>query len=312
MSFLYAALVNKQLIYATHYQPQKLDKLKCPKCLKKVRFVKANGKTPYFKHLAKIVVNDETAEHQALKKQLFVILTDIYPHVSLEKALPNQKVRPDILIKGRNRQLAIEIQCSPLSEASHQFRHNHYRQFGLEDIWLVGKKLHLNQRLGKKHIRFLRYQKNLGFYLIELHLDSQEIKLKYQIMRQDFATIARYQVKTVSLTKHGFNQLLSFMKTEQTMKNYPPIPLKWDKYQKELETIKRLAYANGYNVKKLLDECYTSYRQPYFLSSETTAKSKIKLGLADDLTIYLPIALRHLNPEVIRQKKSRQIRELLY
>ncbi|MGX4645306.1 competence protein CoiA [Holzapfeliella sp. JNUCC 80] len=307
---MYAALVNNNLIYAVNYQPQKVDKVQCPKCLATVQFLNPNGKKPYFKHLARAISNDETVEHQQLKAQVYNSLMPIYSDVSLEKTLPSDKVRPDILIIEEKTQIAIEVQCSPLSESIHQDRHHYYRKLGIEDIWLVGEKLHLRQTLAKKQIQFLRYQKNLGFYLIELHLVSHKIKLKYHIMRHDFSTRAHYQLQEFDLDSQGFKQLSLFIKQPHQLFNYQKIPIKWHKKQKELETIKRLAYANGYNLKKLLAECYTSYRQPYYLSSETTATIKTKLGLPNEVTVYLPIALRHLDGHVIEQKKSRQLSQL--
>ncbi|WP_056974366.1 competence protein CoiA [Holzapfeliella floricola] len=307
---MYAALVNKKLIYAVNYQPQKANKLECPKCLGMVRFIKSKGKKPYFKHFSKVSKNDETYEHRQLKQQIYHILNKIYPEVFLEKTISSDKVRPDILIKQKTQKLAIEIQCSPLGEQIHEYRHNYYRQFSIKDIWLVGEKLHLHQRLAKKHIRFLRYQKNLGFHLFELHLNSQKIKLKYHIMRQDLSTKVNYHMQVFGLNSSGINQLIKFVKQDRRIKRYQELPIKWHKNQKELETIKHLAYANGYNFKKLLAECYTSYRQPYFLSSETTEKIKAKIGISNDIVVYLPITLRHLDSKRIEEKKNWQFHEL--
>ncbi len=84
----------------------------------------------------------------------------------------------DVLV---NETLALEIQCSSLPIQRLQERTKAYHEKGFEVLWLLGKKLWLKERLTSLQKQFLRFSQNMGFYLWELDLDKQILRLRYLI-----------------------------------------------------------------------------------------------------------------------------------
>ena len=62
----------------------------------------------------------------------------------LEYSLPEIQQVADVLVNGK---LALEVQCSPLSQKLLGDRSQGYRSQGYQVIWLLGEKLWLKERL---------------------------------------------------------------------------------------------------------------------------------------------------------------------
>ena len=85
----------------------------------------------------------------------------------------------DLLVVDKN--LALEVQCSPLSLERLKERSDAYRSHGYQVYWLLGEKLWLKERLTKLQAGFLYFSQNRGFHLWELDLTKKELRLQYLI-----------------------------------------------------------------------------------------------------------------------------------
>lgn len=153
----------------------------CPGCKGEVRLRQGKVVRPHFahKHLAdcSFQTENESAEHLELKGALYRWAVANSP-VILERYLSDLGQVTDLFIGDK---LALEVQCSPLSQVRLCQRSQAYRSKGYEVLWLLGKKLWLGQRLTALQKQFLYFSKNLGFYAWELDWDKQELRLKYLI-----------------------------------------------------------------------------------------------------------------------------------
>ena len=83
----------------------------------------------------------------------------------MEYPIPELKQIADIFI---NKQLALEVQCSPISCELLRERSNGYRSLGIQVLWLLGEKLWLKERLTKLQRDFLYFSQvgysNVGYF----------------------------------------------------------------------------------------------------------------------------------------------------
>ena len=168
------------LLNAMEKQPSLGDQLFCPACSGEVRFKNGRVMRPHFAHISlencSSYAENESAEHLNLKAGLY----------SWGKQIA------DLLIDDR---IALEIQCSPLSQERLEERTLSYRQHGYPVLWLLGKKLWLKQSLTKLQKDFLYFSQNMGFHLWELDEKKQELRLKY-LIHEDLHGRAQYKVKS--------------------------------------------------------------------------------------------------------------------
>ena len=133
---------------------------------------------------------NEGPEHLENKKRLFYWAKK-NDEVEMEYPIPELKQIADIFI---NKQLALEIQCSPISCDLLRERSNGYRSLGIQVLWLLGEKLWLRERLTKLQRDFLYFSNNMGFHLWELDQQRDILRLKYMI-HQDLKGNLYYQIR---------------------------------------------------------------------------------------------------------------------
>ena len=97
--------------------------------------------------------------------------------------------------------LALEVQCSRLSQQRLRERTCAYHQAGYEVRWLLGEELWLNGRLTDLQRDFLYFTAKIGFHLWELDWKREEIRLKYLIYEDIFGKVY-YLTKAWSLTEN--------------------------------------------------------------------------------------------------------------
>ena len=169
----------------------------CPACGTSVRLRKGKNVRTHFAHesLKKcdFFHENEGSEHLENKKRLFYWARK-NAKVEMECLIPELKQIADIFI---NKQLALEIQCSPISCDLLRDRSNGYRSLGIQVLWLLGEKLWLRERLSKLQRDFLYFSNNMGFYVWELDHKQQVLRLKY-LLHQDLKGKLHYQVKEFS------------------------------------------------------------------------------------------------------------------
>lgn len=183
------------LLNAMENQPSLGEQLFCPACSGAVRFKKGRVMRPHFAHISlgkcSFYAENESAEHLNLKAGLYSWGKQSQ-EVQVEAFLPEIRQIADLLIDGR---IALEVQCSPLSQERLEERTLSYRQQGYQVLWLLGKKLWLKQSLTRLQKDFLYFSQNMGFHLWELDEKKQELRLKY-LIHEDLHGRAQYKVKS--------------------------------------------------------------------------------------------------------------------
>ena len=166
----------------------------CPACGTSVRMRKGKNVRRHFAHesLKKcdFFHENEGPEHLENKKRLFYWARK-NAKVEMECLIPELKQIADIFI---NKQLALEIQCSPISCDLLRDRSNGYQSLGIQVLWLLGEKLWLRERLSKLQRDFLYFSNNMGFHIWELDHKKQVLRLKY-LLHQDLKGKLYYQIR---------------------------------------------------------------------------------------------------------------------
>lgn len=179
----------------------------CPACGARVRLRKGKNVRTHFAHesLKKcdFFHENEGPEHLENKEQLFYWAKK-NDEVEMEYPIPELKQIADIFI---NKQLALEVQCSPISWELLRERSNGYRSLGIQVLWLLGEKLWIKERLTQLQRDFLYFSHNMGFHLWELDHKRRVLRLKY-LLHQDLKGKLHYQVKEFSYGKENLLEIL--------------------------------------------------------------------------------------------------------
>lgn len=122
---------------------------------------------------------NESAEHLGLKAELYKAISK-GAKVEIEHVLEEIGQIADVFVSER---LALEVQCSRLSEKRLIERSQAYQRAGIHVLWLLGEKLWLGKKISPLQEQFLQFSKNMGFYYLELDHKQRLIRLKYLIYR---------------------------------------------------------------------------------------------------------------------------------
>ena len=217
----------------------------CPACGAHVRLRKGKNVRTHFAHesLKKcdFFHENEGPEHLENKEQLFYWAKK-NDEVEMEYPIPELKQIADIFI---NKQLALEVQCSPISCELLRERSNGYRSLGIQVLWLLGEKLWIKERLTQLQRDFLYFSNNMGFHIWELDHKRQVLRLKY-LLHQDLKGKLHYQVKEFS---YGKGNLLEILRTPYQQRNLISFSVEQDRnicYYIQ----KQLYYQNPYWMKQ--------------------------------------------------------------
>lgn len=178
---------EKKVITLLNQSREAIEQLKgqeyfCPACSHPVRIKNGKVKLPHFSHYShstcSIHSEGETAEHLALKEVFAKWCEQESITYELEKYLPELNQRPDLLIGN----VAVEIQCSPLSIKRLVERTQSYQKHGYVPLWICGKKLFsTHQVLGEVAKNLCDYSDSLGFYLWTADWEKKELILHFHI-----------------------------------------------------------------------------------------------------------------------------------
>ena len=130
-----------------------------------------------------------------LKAALYQALSQS-ENVTVEAVLPELHQVADVLV---NDNLALEVQCSRLSEKRLRERTTSYHKAGFNVLWLLGEKLWLGERLTPLQRHFLYFSQNMGFHLWELDAKQRLVRLHYLIY-EDWHGKVHYLTKSCSLS----------------------------------------------------------------------------------------------------------------
>lgn len=175
---------------------------RCPGCQGIVLLRQGKVICPHFAHKSlqdcQFFSENESAQHLSLKATLYQSLDNHGERVCIEKVLPELGQIADLFVGDS---LALEVQCSRLSQQRLRERTCAYHQAGYEVRWLLGEELWLNGRLTDLQRDFLYFTAKIGFHLWELDWKREEIRLKYLIYEDIFGRVY-YLTKTWSLTEN--------------------------------------------------------------------------------------------------------------
>ena len=190
------------LVSALETSLQRKEPYSCPGCQGVVLLRRGQVMCPHFAHKSlqdcQFFSENESAQHLSLKAALYKSLVNHGEKVSIEKVLSEMGQIADLFVGDS---LALEVQCSRLSQQRLRERTRAYHQAGYEVRWLLGEELWLNGRLTDLQRDFLYFTAKIGFHLWELDWKREEIRLKYLIYEDIFGRVY-YLTKTWSLTEN--------------------------------------------------------------------------------------------------------------
>ena len=190
------------LVSALETSLNREDSYCCPGCQGVVLLRQGQVMCPHFAHKSlqdcQFFSENESAQHLSLKAALYKSLVNHGEKVSIEKVLSEMGQIADLFVGDS---LALEVQCSRLSQQRLRERTRAYHQAGYEVRWLLGEELWLNGRLTDLQRDFLYFTAKIGFHLWELDWKKEEIRLKYLIYDDIFGKVY-YLTKTWPLTEN--------------------------------------------------------------------------------------------------------------
>ena len=190
------------LVLALETCLKRKESYSCPGCQGVVLLRHGQVMCPHFAHKSlqdcQFFSENESAQHLSLKAALYKSLVNHGEKVSIEKVLSELGQIADLFVGDS---LALEVQCSRLSQQRLRERTCAYHQAGYEVRWLLGEELWLNGRLTDLQRDFLYFTAKIGFHLWELDWKREEIRLKYLIYEDIFGKVY-YLTKTWPLNEN--------------------------------------------------------------------------------------------------------------
>ncbi len=237
---------NEKIVLQTSMSPDKLKLLRkerlffCPHCKTRVQLKIGSLKIPHFAHLTTSncesrFSDGETEQHLLGKEHLYQLIHQLGYQVELESLIPTLKQRPDLLVHTKdNKQIAIEYQCSPISDRNLSMRNNGYLSANIKTIWIpstpsskkyvttgicmLSFKKQLQQfiisRLNQNYLMtYNPYQRKFIYFSNLLHIKDNQFLTKIQylpIVQQNFPFYVPNFLKT--------DEFSDYMKSYQSMK----------------------------------------------------------------------------------------------
>ena len=191
-----------KLVSALETELNREETYYCPGCQGRVLLRQGQVMCPHFAHISlqdcQFFSENESAQHLSLKAALYKSLVNHGEKVRIEKVLSEIGQIADLFVSDS---LALEVQCSRLSQQRLRERTRAYQQAGYEVRWLLGEDLWLGRRLTDLQRDFLYFTANIGFHLWELDWKKEEIRLKYLIYEDIFGKVY-YLTKIWPLTEN--------------------------------------------------------------------------------------------------------------
>jgi competence CoiA-like predicted nuclease len=148
---LQAMLKNGKLITPAMLRKEELKELKqakenfyCPSCKEKVILRAGDSVIAHFAHQKEAICSTKGGEgpyHEHGKLLLYQWFMHQGLHVELEAYLRGIDQRPDLLLSVNGKRIAIEYQCSRISNKVIRDRTEGYHRLGIHVIWVLGARL---------------------------------------------------------------------------------------------------------------------------------------------------------------------------
>lgn len=206
---------DKEVVTLLNLTRGEIEKMKgesyfCPACNHPVRIKNGTVKLPHFAHhnqsSCTLYTEGETIEHLALKEVFARWCEKESIHYELEKYLPELNQRPDLLIGN----IALEIQCSPISVQRLVERTKSYQKHGYTPIWICGSKLFSNHQTLSELVKNLcYYSEQLGFYFWSADWQNKELNIYFHI-EEDWKKRIYFSKKTWAFYNDLLIEILNF------------------------------------------------------------------------------------------------------
>ena len=255
---MYAALLNDTLVLAV--EEVKLTKSNnkvkkhyfCPHCEREVQLVYKDEQS-YFKHIpSKVNLSGENEEHAQSKRILTQALRAVHFNAQTEVNLANGQLRADILAASN---LAFEIQCAPLNKSEFRHRHFLYRQIGVKDIWIVGKRHFLRQNIKKSQLIFFRRNNFWREYYLEIDPFKKIIRLKYNVLLEPLTNKVHFQEEKFDISAKGLKKLWHFQPSLHKYHVNPKQQMRYLQMQLVHKSLKGMQIANLlYKKRQTIDD----------------------------------------------------------
>lgn len=245
----------------------------CPGCQGALIFKNGQQKIPHFAHRqqqdCQLFSEGETAEHLAGKRFLQRILP---AEAQMEAYLPHLQQRPDLLWQ----RLAVEFQCSSLSQARFQERTTNYQAHGYQPWWLLGKQfLPLDSRSRWPSLtRSCVQESPQGLELWGLLAQEEEL-LYFYALDWHYRFGSSYQIQSLKPQDCLFTGLFRLGSRGENQSNPWQISeYKWylqrglASQSKRLLHLQGLCYQKRGNLLDLPDWCYLPGQHQFLLEQE--------------------------------------------
>lgn len=209
---------------------------------------------------------NESTDHLLSKAKLYQNLKS-NEEVTIERYFPETNQIADLLV---NNKLVIEVQCSSLAPERLAERSKNYRDQGKIVIWLLGQNLWLQHKLTYLQRQFLSFSWSLGFYLWEIDLQGNCLRLCYMI-HEDLMGKVTYLTRTCSLDgdlmaffRLPFQKVkVELLQVESDSYLLPKIQKALRNRQKDWMLRQEKAYQKGINLLSLsVEDFYPQYKPP--------------------------------------------------
>lgn len=210
---MYAALLKDELVLAVTEAAKARADLsylnrefyRCPSCHQRVILILSEQGAAFFKHLRTYQGNaGEQAEHHSAKMMLKAALTAAGFPAQVEVPLAGGGIRADVLANDR---LAFEIQCAPLGQGEFARRHALYKEAGVADIWVVGRRHYLSRKLKQTQLIYFRENPAWASYYLEVDPVKGVFHLKYQVCQEPLTQKLVYRRQDFTLDAKGIAEL---------------------------------------------------------------------------------------------------------
>ncbi|AIM25663.1 competence protein CoiA [Melissococcus plutonius] len=252
---------NHSLVSLMFLNKEEINKLKqkhylCLACKQPVIIKNGSVKLAHFAHQSKkfceFFSERETKEHLLLKEIMVRWCKKEGLIYQLECYLPTIKQRPDLLIGN----IAVEIQCSPLSIERLKERTKAYQENGYIPWWICGEKLLPKGKLPILIKHFCSFSRNFGFYFWGIDWKEKNLILYFHI-EESYTKKLYYEKKTWPL--YSFSLLTIFFYPILSTFSHQRVHNTADLIKDYIQNLTKKLMTNDKCIYKLQQELYSNH-----------------------------------------------------
>lgn len=186
---------------------------RCPACHERVSLHRGQQVAPYFAHLPQsacpVSGEGETGEHVTGKRQLAVFFRP-WGRTRFEKILPTIQQRADVWVAREGQPVALELQCSPISEPAVAQRTAGYQRLMVYPLWLLGHR-YARQRLNWALIeRFACWLPQWGLCLLFWDVTHNCLRIRHHLHQDALGRYTGWSSRVTTLRDFVAGESLTF------------------------------------------------------------------------------------------------------